>query len=235
MHPSLIGKTLLFDVDGTIAETEGQGHLHAFNCVFEEFGLPWRWSVADYARLLKVTGGYERMLAYAHEIGDAVAVTEQGRAKLLQMHRRKNQVYAEHLATGGVSPRKGFIELVSALREARQPWAVVTTTSRANWQALWEHAVMRQAREQEARIEEPIAAICGEDVTRKKPDPEAYVVALSRLSLAAEQCVAIEDSRNGLAAAGGAGIATVMVRSQFFGHEDFTGAVAVVHELSELL
>lgn len=235
MHALLKGKTLLFDVDGTIAETEGQGHLVAFNCVFEEFGLTWRWSVADYGKLLKVTGGYERMLAYANEIGDPIATTDEGRAKVLQMHKRKNALYAEHLAGGGIAPRQGFIELLHAIRNVNQSWAVVTTTSLANWQALWEHAVLRKAREQSISISEPIAAICGEDVSRKKPDPEAYALALKRLSLSAEQCVAIEDSRNGLAAAGGVGIDTVIVRSQFFGHEDFAGAAAVVSELTELI
>lgn len=235
MHPLLKGKTLLFDVDGTIAETEGQGHLHAFNRVFEEFGMPWRWSVADYGRLLKVTGGYERMLAYAKETGDAIGNTEEGRARVLQMHKRKNAVYAEHLAGGGIVPRKGLIELLHAIANANQSWAVVTTTSLANWQALWQHAVLRQAHAKSIAISEPIAAICGEDVARKKPDPEAYVLALSRLSLAVGKCVAIEDSGNGLAAAAGAGIDAVIVRSQFFGHEDFAGAACVVNELSELL
>jgi beta-phosphoglucomutase-like phosphatase (HAD superfamily) len=235
MHPLLKGKTLLFDVDGTIAETEGDGHLHAFNRVFEAFGLPWRWSTEQYGRLLKVTGGYERMLAYASEIGDPIGASEEGRAKLLQMHKRKNAVYAEHLAAGGIRPRKGLIALLQALQQMQQPWAVVTTTSLANWKALWECAVLRQAREDGAEIAEPVIAVCGEDVSRKKPDPEAYLLALKRLGLTADQCVAIEDSRNGLAAAGGAGIATVIVRSQFFGHEHFAGAAAVVGELSELL
>lgn len=235
MNELLRGKTILFDVDGTIAETEGDGHLVAFNRVFEEFGLSWRWSSAQYGKLLKVTGGYERMLAYAKDVGDVIAETETGKARLLQMHRRKNAVYAEHLAAGGISPRKGLIELLHMIAAAKQSWAVVTTTSQANWQALWEQVVLRSARDQSVAIDKPAATICGEDVSNKKPDPEAYVLALIRLGLSPDQCIAIEDSRNGLLAASGAGMDVVIVRSQFFGHENFDGAKLVVSELSELL
>lgn len=223
-------RIVLFDVDGTIAETEGDGHLPAFNQAFIEAGIPWNWSTQDYGRLLEVTGGHERMLAYARQIGSDLATTEAGRLKLLQVHRRKNELYALRMETGAIAPRKGFVELIDALTSNGRSWGVVTTTSVSNWKALWDQSICRSR-----TVKEPVVVICGEDVSRKKPDPEAYVLALNRLELDAHNAIAIEDSRNGLIAARSAGIDCVVVRSQFFGHQHFDEALAVVDELSELL
>jgi HAD superfamily hydrolase (TIGR01509 family) len=223
-------QVVLFDVDGTVAETEGEGHLPAFNQAFKEFNLPWVWSLQEYADLLKVTGGFERIQAYAQKIGDSQALTEEGKAKCLKVHKRKNELYAQRLESGLIPPRQGFTQLIEKILNQGRQWGVVTTTSRGNWQALWDYAVKPIA----AHLPEPVIAICGEDVSQKKPHPEAYQLALQRLNLEPHQCVAIEDSRNGLVSAGGAGIPVVMVRSLFFGHQEFPEALTVVNELSEL-
>lgn len=222
--------TVLFDVDGTIAETEGDGHLPAFNQAFQEFDLPWNWSTQAYGELLSVTGGFERMLAYAQRIGAQWAHTGSGQEKFRNIHQRKNALYAQRLESGLIAPRVGFIALVQQLHVQGRRWGVVTTTSGSNWQALWRHAITRSI-----SLPEPAVIICGEDVARKKPDPEAYVLALHRLGIAAGDAVAIEDSRNGLLAAQAAGLDTVVVRSRFFGHQEFPEARLVVNELSELL
>lgn len=223
-------RAVLFDVDGTIAETEGEGHLPAFNQAFAEFGIPWQWTIADYAELLKVTGGFERMCAYAQQVGDDIAATESGREKLLGAHKRKNLIYADRLKTGQIPPRKGFVELVQLIAAQELPWVIVTTTSLSNWKALWDYSVVPAG-----LTIAPKLAICGEDVHQKKPDPEAYVLAVNRLGLSPSQCLAIEDSRNGLTAAQGAGVDTIMVKSQFFAHQSFPEALAVVSELSDLI
>ncbi len=126
---------------------------------------------------------------------------------------------------------QGFVELIEAIHSHGGHWAVVTTMSLSSWQALWKHAVLRVA----PRLPEPALIVCGEDVAKKKPDPEAYELALQRLRLDSSNCVAIEDSRNGLIAARGAGIRTIIVRSPFFGGQEFPEAALVVNELSELL
>ena len=223
-------RAVLFDVDGTIAETEGEGHLPAFNQVFQEFGLSWRWSASDYAQLLSITGGAERMLAFARSINDPMLQSASGQARISQMHQRKNVLYAERLNSGLLRPRPGFVELVQKILAANLDWAVVTTTSRANWDSLWTKVICPVA-----TLPPPSVAICGEDVSRKKPDPEAYRLALIKLGLRPEQALAIEDSPNGLMAARGAGIDTVIVRSQFFANADATGAKRIVSELTELL
>ncbi len=222
--------TILFDVDGTIAETEGDGHLPAFNQAFQEFDLAWHWSTQAYGELLSITGGFERMLAYAQRVGADWAQTESGQEKLRNIHQRKNALYAQRLESRLIAPRAGFVALVQKLHAQGKRWGVVTTTSASNWQALWRYAIARST-----RLPEPAVIICGEDVARKKPDPEAYVLALSRLGIAAADAIAIEDSRNGLHAAKAAGIDTVVVRSRFFGQQEFPEARLVVNELSELL
>ncbi len=219
-------RCVLFDVDGTIAETEGQAHLPAFNRALEEAGLPWRWSRDDYKRLLKTAGGFERLQRFVQENGkDPDALADM----LKQVHIAKNRHFANILAAGQVQPREGFADLVLALARNNIAWGVVTTTSRSNWQALWTHSLVP------LHLPPPVVVIVGEDVSEKKPDPEAYQLALDVMRLTARQCCAIEDSRNGMIAARMAGLPVAIVRSEFFGDERFDEAAIIVNELSELL
>lgn len=215
-------RCVLFDVDGTIAETEGHAHLPAFNQALEEAGLDWRWTTADYKRLLKTTGGFERLLRFAAESGnDAEALREQ----LAQVHKNKNRHFAAIMASGAVAPRAGFRELVVHLARQNIGWGVVTTTSRGNWDALWMYSLAPLG------LPVPEVIVCGEDVAAKKPDPEAYLLALKRLNMTAAECCAIEDSRNGLLAARAADLEVAIVRSEFFADENFDEARQVVDEL----
>lgn len=218
-------RCVLFDVDGTIAETEGQAHLPAFNQAMEEAGLDWRWTTADYKRLLKTTGGFERLLRFATESGHEVDAL---REQLAQVHKNKNRHFAAIMAAGTVAPRAGFRELIMHLARQNIGWGVVTTTSRGNWEALWTYSLAPLG------LPAPEVIVCGEDVAAKKPDPEAYLLALKRLGMTASDCCAIEDSRNGLLAARGADLEVAIVRSEFFADENFVGAADVLNELHEL-
>ena len=132
-------RCVLFDVDGTIAETEGHAHLPAFNRALAEAGLPWRWSRDDYASLLKTAGGLERLLRFAQESGlDADAMYD----TLAQVHKSKNRHFAAILEEGAVPPREGFVELIGELTASGIAWGVVTTTSRSNWNALWTYSLL---------------------------------------------------------------------------------------------
>ena len=219
-------RCVLFDVDGTIAETEGLAHLPAFNRALEEAGLPWRWTKEDYGRLLKTAGGFERLLRFAEETGNDPGAL---RNMLAGVHKAKNVHFAAIMASGAVKPREGFRDLVMNLARHDIAWGVVTTTSRSNWEALWTYSLAPLA------LPAPEVIVVGEDVAAKKPDPEAYALALKRLGLTAAQCCAIEDSRNGLLAARGAGLEVAIVRSEFFAEEAFDGAVVVVDELTGFL
>ena len=145
------------------------------------------------------------------------------------MHKAKNRHFAAILASGALAPRPGFRELVMALALNNVAWGVVTTTSRANWNALWTHSLSP------LHIPSPVVVVCGEDVAAKKPDPEAYVIALERLGAPPTRCCATEDSRNGMLAARLAGLEVAIVRSEFFADERFDEARVVVDELTALV
>jgi HAD superfamily hydrolase (TIGR01509 family) len=175
---------------------------------------------------LKTAGGLERLLRFAQESGED---PEALRDALMQVHKSKNRHFAAILEEGGVPPREGFVELIGTLAASGIAWAVVTTTSRSNWNALWTHTLSRHG------LPAPAVIVCGEDVSAKKPDPEAYETALRRLGMPPQRCCVIEDSRNGLLAARLAGLEVTIVKSEFFADEKFDEAALVVDELSHIL
>ncbi len=215
-------EALIFDVDGTLAETE-EAHRRAFNDTFAAFGLDWYWSAEDYRVLLRTTGGKERMKAHADALGQAI-----GDERVARIHTAKTARYGEIIARRELALRPGITSLIAVARERGIRLAVATTTNRPNVDALIEATMGRAAGE----VFEVIAA--GDEVKAKKPAPDVYLAALERLGLPASACLALEDSRNGLRSAMAAGIATVVSPSRYTSGEDFAGAVAVVGEFTEL-
>lgn len=215
-------KALLWDVDGTLAETERDGHRVAFNMAFKEFGLPWRWGEAEYGALLRVTGGRERLLAdweRTPRAGVPAAGPERERLAAA-LHRRKNAIYGHIVASGRLPARPGVVALIEAAQRAGLQQAIVTTTSRSNVEALLPSLLGPAWREVFATV------VAAEDAPLKKPLPQAYEVALRRLGLRAHEALAIEDSDNGVRAAGGAGVPVLMVRSRYFAADAGEGALA---------
>jgi HAD superfamily hydrolase (TIGR01509 family) len=214
-------RALIWDVDGTLAETERDGHLVAFNAAFEALGVPWRWSVARYGELLAVTGGFERLL---HDMATQpeAPVTPAERERLArQLHLDKNQRYAQIVAAGRIPLRDGVRALMDDCRAAGVPMAIATTTSRSNVEALLGAHLGAAWREWFAGV------LCGEDAPRKKPDPQVYALALGRLGLPANEVLAIEDSPVGVRACVAAGVPVVVTRSVYFADAEFPGALAV--------
>jgi HAD superfamily hydrolase (TIGR01509 family) len=214
-------RALLWDVDGTIAETERDGHRVAFNRAFESFGLAWRWDDARYGELLHVSGGRERVLHDMSQRSDAPVLAAERERLARELHTKKNALYAELLADAGIVLRAGVLELMHECREHDVRMAIATTTSRDNLEALL-------VRHLGARWRESFGAIvCGEDVQRKKPDPEVFVKALRQMGVRALDAVAIEDSPGGVAAARAADCAVVATRSFYFAQTPIEGVIAV--------
>jgi HAD superfamily hydrolase (TIGR01509 family) len=217
-------EAVVFDVDGTLAETERDGHRVAFNRAFAEHGLPVFWDIDHYGCLLAVTGGRRRIvadLARREETAD-LAADETALEELARtVHRTKTRLFAEEVHRGAITPRPGVRALVADLTAHGVPVAVATTGSRAWAEPLVEQLLGPGT----ARV-----AVFGDDVRALKPDPEAYLLALRRLGVAAGWTVAVEDAAPGLAAARAAGLATVVVTNYYTRTHDLRGAALVREE-----
>lgn len=215
---------LIFDVDGTLAETE-EVHRQAFNDAFAQAGIDWRWGRTIYKELLRTAGGKERMRAFDRLRGAAPMLSD---SDIAELHRIKTDRYVERIADGGCPLRPGVQALLAAAKSRGQRLAIATTTSRANVEALLSAALG------EGWAAGFAAIVAGEDAPNKKPAPDVYHEVLARLGVSAPDCLAIEDSRNGLVAASMAGIPVVITRSVYFSDEDFSGALRVVDDLTQL-
>jgi HAD superfamily hydrolase (TIGR01509 family) len=201
---------LIFDVDGTLAETE-EAHRYAFNRAFSEAGLSWTWNQTLYHQLLTVSGGKERILAFDPDASPELVAA---------LHSRKNQIYAKMVASGQVSFRPGVESLISSARAQGLKLAIATTATRVNVEALL------GARKAFFHV-----IACAEDVRRKKPDPEVYNFVLKRLDEPAAKCLVIEDSLNGLQAARAVGLPVIITPSLYTKGQNFQGALAVLPDL----
>ena len=220
-------RALIFDVDGTLAETERDGHRVAFNRAFAELGLDWYWDEATYGRLLEVTGGKERMLHHWRGLDPAAAQAPGAAALVAELHRRKTRHYVELVDAGTVALRPGVRRLLRQAREAGLRLAIATTTTPDNVQALL-RAALGEAAE---GLFDCIGA--GDIVPRKKPDPGIYLWVLEQLGLPPAQCLAFEDSPAGLRAAQGAGLRTVVTPGVYTAGETFGQAWALLDSLGE--
>ncbi|OLM20397.1 MULTISPECIES: HAD-IA family hydrolase [unclassified Pseudonocardia] len=210
-------EAVLFDVDGTLAETERDGHRPAFNRAFAEHDLGLHWTPAHYTRLLRVPGGRQRIAADLRARG--VPGVEADRVAAA-VHRTKTALFAEHARSGSIPARPGVRTLVADLRRHGTRIGVVTTGRREWAEPLVRHLIGDVAGALDV-------AVYGDDVTALKPDPQAYRLALRRLGLPASCAVAVEDSAPGLQAALGAGLMTVVVRSEPTAGHDARGAALV--------
>jgi HAD superfamily hydrolase (TIGR01509 family) len=219
-------RAIIFDVDGTLADTERDGHRVAFNRTFAEAGLPWYWDVVRYGQLLAVAGGRERLLHFIETSAPEIPHARRD-ALARELHQRKTAHYARRVEAGQVRLRPGVARLIGEAHAAGVMLAIATTTSRVNVDALLARTLPAEAGWFQV-------IVTAEDAPSKKPDPQVYRRALARLSLPAEECVAIEDSAIGLRAALGAGISTLVTANDYSRDQDFTSALAVLDDLEQV-
>jgi HAD superfamily hydrolase (TIGR01509 family) len=220
-------QALLFDVDGTLADTERDGHRVAFNRAFAEEGLDWEWSEELYGKLLAVTGGKERIRYYLDNFNTAFERPAEQDEFIAGLHQAKTRHYVQMLSEGMIPLRPGVKRLISEAREAGMRLAVTTTTTPENVSALLENAMAPDA----MSWFEVIAA--GDIVPAKKPAPDIYLYAMEKMGLTPAECIAFEDSHNGIRASGGADLNTIIAVNGYTRDEDFRGAAIVLDHWGE--
>jgi len=217
-------KALIFDVDGTLADTE-EAHRRSFNLAFERHGLAWHWSEDEYARLLKTTGGKERIGTYVDSLAIDADERRALKAQIPAIHRTKTDNYTQMVSEGLVPLREGVSHLIDEAKRAGVSVSIATTTSLANIEALLTVNLGRAALDSFSVIG------AAEQAQRKKPAPDVFEYVLKELQQSAADCVAIEDSANGLAAAKAAGLFTVVTPSPWTRGENFESADLVLSSL----
>ena len=220
-------EALLFDVDGTLADTERDGHRVAFNMAFADASLDWDWDVALYGKLLTVTGGKERIRYYLDNFNTEFERPEALDEFIAHLHKAKTAHYTRLLGQGAIPLRPGVERLLNEARDAGLRMAIATTTTPANVEALLVNTLGQES----MGWFEVIAA--GDIVPAKKPAPDIFNYALEKMGLTADKGFAFEDSRNGILSAQGANLPVLITVNGYTEKDDFTGAALVLSDMGE--
>lgn len=220
-------KALIFDVDGTLADTERDGHRVAFNLAFAEAGLDWEWDEALYGELLAVTGGKERIRRFIDTKDPAVPEVEDLAAWIAGLHASKTKHYVALMDQGKIPLRSGVKRLLTEAHDAGVPMAIATTTTPENVSALLNSALFEGA---ESWFE-VIGA--GDIVPAKKPAPDIYTYVMEQMGLQPDECIAFEDSANGILSSRAAELKTIVTVNGYTAEDDFSEAALVLDQMGE--
>jgi len=221
-------QALIFDVDGTLADTERDGHRVAFNLAFAEAGLDWVWDEALYGELLAVTGGKERIRHFLDNFRPDINLPTNDEAGYIAgLHQSKTKHYTELLESGAIPLRTGVERLLNEARDAGLRLAIATTTTPINVEALLTHTLGAESMD----WFEVIAA--GDIVPAKKPAPDIYEYALEKMQLNPEQCLAFEDSSNGIISSSDANLTTIITINGYTKDDDFSRAALVLDSFGD--
>jgi len=220
-------QALLFDVDGTLADTERDAHRVAFNMAFKSVGLDWDWTVPLYGELLEITGGKERIKHYIDNYLDDFQYDGDLTAFIRQLHESKTDFYVKVLSEGDIELRPGVERLINEARDEGMKLAIATTTTMENVEVL-----IRQTLGVDALNWFDVIA-AGDVVPKKKPAPDIYLYAMEKMNLQPQQCLAFEDSHNGILSTKGADLQTIVTVNDYTKTHDFNGAALVIDQLGE--
>jgi HAD superfamily hydrolase (TIGR01509 family) len=225
-------KALIFDCDGVLGDTERDGHLVAFNQMWRENGVNWQWSLAQYAEKVKIGGGKERMFSLGQDddfraVYDVPDSQDEWWETVVGWHKRKSEIYKEMIAAGAIPSRPGVKRLAEAALAQGWTLVVCSTSQLPSVQAVLRHVMGDELAGKFAGV------FAGDMVKAKKPAPDVYNLAVEKLNLDPDDCVVVEDSRNGLLAAVAAGMTCVVTFNQLTQNEDFTEAAIVLSSLGD--
>jgi len=218
-------KGFFFDQDGVIIDTERDGHRVAFNQTFKKFGFDFQWSVDEYHELLQIGGGKERMLHYLHTRGFGKPVAQEVEDELIkEMHHAKTDLFIQLLEEKALPLRPGIHRIMKEINELELVLGVCTTSNQRSAQAVTEKILS------DIRFD---LVLAGDVVTRKKPDPEIYLMAMEKTGLKPDECIVIEDSQNGVEAAKAAGMWVVATTNGYTEKEDLNRADIILSCLGD--
>jgi HAD superfamily hydrolase (TIGR01509 family) len=218
-------KAIFWDQDGVIIDTEKDGHRVAFNKMFKAFGHDFEWDVDTYGALLEISGGKERMRHYFTQKGIMLeGIPEQDAELLLTLHKKKTAIFVEMVESGILPLRAGVKRIMQEAMQAGLRLGVCTTANERSATAIAKGMLG------DINLEFVLA---GDVVSKKKPDPEIYLLALEESGLSPDQCIVIEDSRNGILAAKAAGLRAVATTNIYTANEDLSDASIVVTSLGD--
>lgn len=219
-------EALIFDCDGVLVDTERDGHRIAFNMAFANKGIDVVWSIEEYKKLLKVAGGKERMKYYFDENGWPAQFTDQEEL-IFSLHKQKTQFFMQLIESGALPLRPGIKRIVDEAIVHNLKLAVCSTSNEKSVRLIVKLLLGKK------RASNFQAILAGDIVTRKKPDPEIYNLCIEKLNINPQDCMVIEDSRNGLIAAKAANFNCLITTNAYTADEDFTEADILVNELGD--
>ena len=220
-------KALIFDCDGVLVDTERDGHRVAFNKTFANMGYGVEWSVELYGELLSISGGKERMKHYFNQEGWPDGVSDKDQL-ILDLHKMKTDMFMQIIESGELALRPGVARLIDeAIADGNVLLAICSTSNERSVNLIAEKLLGSQRKAKFSAI------LAGDVVSKKKPDPEIYNLAVKRLAVKPDECVVVEDTRNGLLAAKAAGMKCAITTNGYTEKEDFSEADLVVPELGD--